>query len=163
MLSPRSVDEARALDAVTEAELHALARLETPFQAWDRSGDRVVEVRAWDQHPRGSRPITTVHGLSGHALVCETEGAMPWRVRVHFCKARKCGVKWDNRKEPFLFHGVFLQKLFDDEGNDAGAASVVDAPSLASSASGARRPAAGQWSPGRASLQLEALACQVAG
>ena len=110
MIAPRTVDEARLLDSITQEELTNLTKLKQPFEAWDRKGDRTIIVKEWDHSRKG--PTVTVHGTTGHAWVLETPESLPWRVRVHFCRERHCGVKFDNRVEPYLFHGVFLQSVF---------------------------------------------------
>ena len=111
MLPTRTAQEAKGLDGISEAELCLVAALEEPFQAWDRKADRTVLVQSWDRERKN--PSLTKHGVCGHAWVRETPDAVPWRVRVHFCSQKKCGVKFDNRVEPFLFCGVFLQRVFD--------------------------------------------------
>ena len=101
MLPTRTAQEAKGLDEISEAELRLVAALEEPFQAWDRKADRTVLVQSWDRERKN--PSLTKHGVCGHAWVRETPDAVPWRVRVHFCSQKKCGVKFDNRVEPFLF------------------------------------------------------------
>jgi len=98
----RSLVEARELAALGAAELQGVQKITEKFHAWDRTSDNVRQV-CWVGKPR-----LTKHGLVGTAKLWDAQGesVLCEKTRIHFCSRVPCGLKYDNRVEPAMLHGV---------------------------------------------------------
>ena len=98
----RSLVEARELAALGAAELQEVQKITEKFHAWDRTSDNVRQV-CWVGKPR-----LTKHGLVGFSKLWDASGesVLCEKTRIHFCSRVPSGLKYDNRVEPVMLHGV---------------------------------------------------------
>ena len=104
----RDLATAQATDEVTAEELRGIRDTDTWFSVCDRISGSCFQLR-WI--PGASR-ILTKHGLSGFAEVKDRAGEtlLYERGRVHLCTRKKCGTKFDPRREPDVCHAIRFEE-----------------------------------------------------
>jgi len=77
----QSLDEAREVAALGDAELREVQKKTERFHAWDRTADNVRQV-CWVGQPR-----LTKHGLVGTAKLWDAQGehVLCEKTGIHFC------------------------------------------------------------------------------
>ena len=100
--SLRSIDDAVNGADISDDELRQIADHDGSLRVWCKTAQAVRVLSGWTQPRR-----IMAHGLSSSALVhMETPFVQRYALaqRVHICRARKCGYRYDNRVAPYLAH-----------------------------------------------------------
>ena len=121
--------------AWSEEDLKRAQAHKGSLRLWSFTHERFVVLGGWEGNAR-----LAAHGLSGHGRVHEDATGEPLfgtAVKVHVCRHRPCGYRYDNRVEPYSCHCRPVALLAAETLGVALASSGVEAPGIPALCDGA--------------------------